>query len=272
MDPDKKQRVVFISVAAVAGIALGLFFWWSRMKGGGEAEVPFSLPPPAAAPAAPAEPEIQHPLADAAPAGSASTSSSPEQVNSELQSSLKGLFGDKAVADYLVPDDLVRHIVATVDNLAREKAPIRVRPVVPVPGRFAVSQADDAITLDAANDVRYRAFVQLVSSADAKQVAATYKQFYPRFQQSYQELGYPNAYFNDRVVEVIDHLLETPEVQGPIRLVQPRVFYEFSDPSLEKRSAGQKTLIRMGSENSAKVKQKLREIRSEIAKPAGSAG
>lgn len=268
MDPDKKQRIAFISVAAVAGVALGLYFWWSRAKSGGEPEAPFVLPPPAAAPA---EPQIQHPLTDAAPAPSASTSvaASPEQVNSELQNSFKGLFGDKAVTDYLVPDDLVRHIVVTVDNLAREKAPIRMRPVAPIAGQFTVVQSNDVTTLDAANDVRYRAFVQLVSSADAKQVAATYKQFYPRFQQAYQELGYPNAYFNDRVVEVIDHLLETPEVQGPIRLVQPRVFYEFSDPALEKRSAGQKALIRMGNENAAAVKRKLREIRAEIAKPAG---
>jgi len=36
------------------------------------------------------------------------------------------------------------------------------------------------------------------------------------FQQSYEDLGYPGQYFNDRLVEVIDDMLKTPDVQGPI--------------------------------------------------------
>jgi Protein of unknown function (DUF3014) len=42
--------------------------------------------------------------------------------------------------------------------------------------------------------------------------------------------------------------------------------YEFADPALEARSAGQKIMIRMGSENAAKVKAKLREIRREVTR------
>jgi len=55
-------------------------------------------------------------------------------------------------------------------------------------------------------------------------------------------------------------------VKGPIRLTQPGVFYEYADPSLEQLSSGQKLLIRMGSENAAALKLKLRELRREVAK------
>jgi len=41
---------------------------------------------------------------------------------------------------------------------------------------------------------------------------------YPLLQRVYVELGHPDQYFNDRVVEVIDHLLETPEVAPPIKV------------------------------------------------------
>ncbi|MGH8487811.1 MAG: DUF3014 domain-containing protein, partial [Gammaproteobacteria bacterium] len=41
--------------------------------------------------------------------------------------------------------------------------------------------------------------------------------------------------------------------------------YQFADPEVEKRSWGQKTLIRMGPANAAAVKAKLREIRASIA-------
>jgi hypothetical protein len=40
--------------------------------------------------------------------------------------------------------------------------------------------------------------------------------------------------------------------------------YQFADPELEARSAGQKILIRMGSENAARIKAKLQEVRREL--------
>jgi hypothetical protein len=42
------------------------------------------------------------------------------------------------------------------------------------------------------------------------------------------------------------------------------VLYEFADPSLEQRSAGQKMLIRMGPVNESRVKAKLRDIRRAL--------
>jgi hypothetical protein len=43
------------------------------------------------------------------------------------------------------------------------------------------------------------------------------------------------------------------------------VLYQFADPELEGLSAGQKIMLRMGAENAAKVKAKLREIRRELS-------
>ncbi len=89
--------------------------------------------------------------------------------------------------------------------------------------------------------------MKLVQSTDTKQLGALYIRYYPLFQQAYEDLGYPGQYFNDRLVQVIDHLLQTPDVRGPIQLKQGRVFYEYADPALEARSAGQKLLLRMGA-------------------------
>jgi flagellar biosynthesis/type III secretory pathway protein FliH len=94
-----------------------------------------------------------------------------------------------------------------------------------------------------------------------------YVRLYPLFQQAYEELGNLDGYFNDRVIEVIDDLLATPEIIGPIALTQPHVMFEFADAELESRSTGQKLLLRMGPENAARVKAKLREFRERIATP-----
>ena len=119
--------------------------------------------------------------------------------------------------------------------------------------------------LDPANFERYEPLVQLVRSSDTQQLVATYVRYYPLFQDAYENLGHPPEYFNDRLIEVIDHLLATPELQGPIALAQPGVLYQFADPKLESKSAGQKLLIRMGSENAAVIKDKLRELRSALS-------
>jgi hypothetical protein len=97
-----------------------------------------------------------------------------------------------------------------------------------------------------------------------QQVAAVYVHFYPLFQEAYQDLGYPNGYFNDRLVQVIDSLLATPQPAAPIQLVRPNVMYTFADPALESRPAGQKLLIRMGPDNAAIIKAKLTELRTAI--------
>ncbi len=123
----------------------------------------------------------------------------------------------------------------------------------------------DSPVLGAANFARYATWVELVDSLDADQAAALYRRLYPQFQAAYENLGNPDGYFNDRVIEVIDHLLSAPAAPATIALVRPNVLYEFADPALEEQSAGRKLLLRMGPGNAARVKAKLKEFRDRIA-------
>ena len=120
-------------------------------------------------------------------------------------------------------------------------------------------------TLDVRNFERYKPLVAVVRDLDMQQLAAVYIRFYPLFQEAYQNLGYPNGYFNDRLVQVIDLMLATPQPRGPIELVRPNVMYTFADPALEARPAGQKLLIRMGPQNAQTIKLKLTELRAAVA-------
>ena len=92
----------------------------------------------------------------------------------------------------------------------------------------------------------------------------SYGRAYPLFQRAYEELGYPGKYFNDRLMQALDDLLAAPELDGPPALVQPKVLYQFADPDLETRSAGQKILLRMGKANALRVKAKLLEVRRAL--------
>jgi len=245
--------------ATTTAAAVGAFVYFKYFAH--PAESPPAAAPPKAAPVA-AQPAIQHPVPDAGP--EAKPLPALNDSDAEVRDSIMGLFGQKAVEGLLNPENVVRHIVATVDNLPRNKVAVELRPVKPTGGATLVATQGDVTTLSAANYDRYAPFMKVVQAADPRTVAAVYFRLYPLFQQAYEDLGYPGMYFNDRLVQVIDNLLEAPDVKGPVRLVQPKVFYEYADPSLESRSSGQKLLMRMGSANEAIIKGKLRELRAEI--------
>ncbi len=182
-----------------------------------------------------------------------------------LNEALTRVVGGAAVTDFLLPESIIRHLVVTIDNLPRQKVAVQKLPTRTVPGSFAVIGDELHATLDTQNFARYEPMVAVIRKVDMKALAAVYFRFYPLFQQSYQDLGYPKGYFNDRLVKVIDLLLATPPPTGPVELVRPNVMYVYADPALESLSAGQKVLIRMGPENAAAIKAKLSELRAVIA-------
>jgi DUF3014 family protein len=138
--------------------------------------------------------------------------------------------------------------------------------VTPVSGAFRVAGADGGVAIAADNAARYTPYVRTLEAVDSAKLVALYVRLYPLFQEAYAELGYPSRYFNDRVFEVIDHLLATPEPPRTVALVQPKVLYDYADPALADLSAGQKILLRMGPENEAKVKAKLSEIKRALSR------
>lgn len=257
---------IFLVVLIVVGGAAAYYFL-------GQTQQPSHEPPPfpeprtepraEAAPPAAAGPGIRHPLPATAgePAARLPTL---ENSDGMMRDTVTGLVGRKAFEEMVYPSELIRRMVATVDNLPRETAPRRVMPLEPVPGTFTVLGGADDAAISAANSARYAPYVRVFESLDSRALVQRYVQSYPLFQRAYAELGFPNQSFNDRLMETIDNLLAAPEVTGPVKLVRPKVVYQFADPDLEARSAGQKIMMRMGSENAAKVKAKLREIRREL--------
>ena len=221
-------------------------------------------PASAKAPATTAEPAIRHPLETAQPDKTAPPLPALDESDASLWEALSELLGGKPLIELLKPEKIVRRIVATVDNLPREVAPSSVMPLLPTPGAFVVQGKGDAAVIGPGNPARYASRLRVLQAIDARRLVDLYLHFYPLFQKAYVELGYPGRYFNDRLIEVIDHLLAAPDVMTPIRLVQPKVLYQYADAELEARSAGQKIMIRIGVGNEGLVKAKLREIRREI--------
>jgi len=261
-DESFRKKVIWGSAAIVVIGLLGAVYYYKYRSSVPEVPVVKEAPkPPVEAPQAATEPAVRNPIPE-------TTDAKPlpplKESDHDVRQSLVDVFGAKAVTQFLVPENIVRHIVVTVDNLPRKKVAIELRPIKPTPGTTATASQGDITTIASANFERYAPFIKVVQNTDTKTLTSVYFRLYPLFQQSYEDLGYPGQYFNDRLVEVIDDMLKAPDVQGPIELTQPRVFYEYADPKLEGLSAGQKLLLRMGPTNEAAMKAKLREFRKAI--------
>ena len=262
-----RNKAIWWSTAAVAVVIAGIAAYYHYY---GQAGTPVKVQqtPPTPPPVTNADNGgIQHPIPATADNAALPALNQSDQV---VRDSLAGLLGAKSVEQFLVPENIIRHIVVTVDNLPRKKVAVDLRPIKSTPGETVVAGQGDTSTLSTSNYERYAPFVHLVQSTDPKTLATVYFHLYPLFQQAYEDLGYPGKFFNDRLVEVIDHLLAAPEPQGPIELVQPKVFYQFADTRLEDLSAGQKLMIRMGPANERALKAKLRDLRAELIQ-SGSA-
>lgn len=280
--------VLLIAVLAAA------YLWWQEQQRDAEPPPVAQLPaapgeaPAPASPGAPGGPRYPVPAPTDVPAVPASPLPSPEQQAAEeahmpeaappaeplpalnesttvITQILGGMFGEDVLAALFNSDEFVRRFVVTVDSLPERKLPRQYLLFKRVPGQFLVAGEGDARSISPDNAARYAPYAQLAMRLETQRLVNLYARFYPLFQEAYAELGKPNAYFNDRVVEVIDNLLATPYIAEPIPVVQPKVFYLYADPELEALSAGQKALLRMGAANAAQVKAKLRALRLALA-------
>ena len=249
---ERRQQLV-LAAAAVIVAAGGYYYWQSQST----PEAPAKVQAPAAVAG------IQHPL------GASTGAPLPPLADSDgpLGAAVATLLKSATLPELFYPDRLAHRWVATIDNLPREQVAAEVRALRPPGGPLATRGEDASLAIAPDNAARYARYMELLAAVDVGQAAALYRRFYPLLQQAYEDLGYPGQYFNDRVVAVIDHLLATPDVAEPIRLVHPSVMYKFADPKLESLSAGQKAMLRIGRDNAAAVKAKLRALRAEIARP-----
>lgn len=287
----KKHLSRILLLALLIGAA-ALFY--HRRVGEPPAPPQATTPVQATEPVEPSKaPAVRYPLAEAPPASATAPTVSvtppataPTQSavapalppldhsDATMSETLSLLIGQPALDALFNMKSFVRHVVVIVDNLSRAKLPQRDMPTKPVSGQFLVTGSDDHPRINPENYARYTPYVKLLETVNLNDLVAAYVRYYPLFQQAYVELGYPKRYFNDRLIDAIDDLLATPEVDDPEELVRPNVMYKFADPDLEGLSAGQKILLRMGPTNAERVKARLQALRkvllAQVVRPAGT--
>src|SRR5438093_5789712 len=188
--PAKNKAVPWlIGGAVIAAAALFYQFWGRDMLAPPPPPAPIAVPAPI--PAAPPAETAQH-----FPAPPPPEQATPEPLpaldasDSTVLADLAGLFNADAIARYIVPQQIIRNIVVTVDNLPREKVALRLSPMRPAGGAFRTAAAEGRQVIAADNATRYEPYVRVLQSVDAKKLVFAYGRLYPLFQKAYEDLGY----------------------------------------------------------------------------------
>jgi hypothetical protein len=172
-----------------------------------------------------------------------------------------------AVDSLLDSSDLVQRGAGIVEGLNRGSVLYKVLPVPRPEGAFTVEEQAGQTVIAPASYQRYDRYADAIATLDSDAVIDTFHRFRPLFEQAYAGLGYSGDDFDNALVGALDRILATPEVTGPIALKQESVMYTFADPELEALPELQKQLLRMGPDNSAKIKLQARALRAGLLAP-----
>ena len=179
------------------------------------------------------------------------------------------LWSGTDVAHGTKTEQLVRKATVLLDNFAQGKIVRNSLSTLSLKSPFVVDLVQpetneqdsvDVFQLNPKSYQRYSPIVTAITAVETHQIIRFYRQFRPLLQQAYKELGYPAGGIDDVVLTTLQKIQTAPIVEGEIRLIQPKVMYEFQNQNLEQRSALDKQLIRMGPANTRLLQQKAREL------------
>ena len=106
----------------------------------------------------------------------------------------------------------------------------------------------------------------MIAGMNDDQLVSTFKELSPLFDEAFEELGYGDMRFDDRMFEAFQMILAAPIIEDPIELSSISVNYQFVDTKLEALPNVQKFMVRMGPDNTRKIKSAVRTLQQKLAK------
>lgn len=272
-------------ISAIVALVLVASLWWMEQRRQAElvpeADVelpaeseqpepryplPEPEPQPIPAPEEPSEDETRE--SELEPQEKEPDSPLPDLADSDVATleTLSELLGDEFVQRWIKPEFVVSRTVSLVNSLEGDAPALKSRSVRTLETEPLTREVGDgdALLWTEANAARYRQPIAALESLPPQEAARLYRRYHPLFQQAWEQMGETEPYFNDRLIDIIDHLLATPEVELPFEAVPYEGQLQFADEALEEASWGRKLLIRMGPENARTVKEWLRQFRNAV--------
>jgi len=167
---------------------------------------------------------------------------------------------------WMAADNLVRRAAVLIENASRGELPPRRGGLLPPLDAFPVRQEGERFFMDESGYPRFDPYLDQLEAIDPERLAGCIRLLDPLLDQALNELGHsdgPQA----GITAVIDRILAVPEPieGGDVELVQPKVLFLYADPRLESLSSLQKQVLRMGPENTRRLKAYVTRLRPLLA-------
>jgi hypothetical protein len=174
------------------------------------------------------------------------------------------------VLAWLATNGLIRNFAVVVENVAGGVTPAKQLRVLRPVSAFAVVERNGQRFIDPRSYQRYDAIADAVASIDPPGASRLYATLKPRIGEAYAQLGQPASSFDDALERAIVALLQTPVVDGPVRVeTKGGTGYRYADPNLEGLTAAQRQLLRTGPGNVRKIQSALRQLAIALGVPPG---
>lgn len=281
------QAVYFAGLAAVIIVIIGAL--WLLFNDKGTTEEPLVLPLPVDMPVvAPEpvfiEPEVEAVALPAVPIEVEETAPEPAKLiepeiaapplpplpklndsDIEVAKDLLALNWRAGLAGLFNREEMLRHFVVTVDNLAQGQL-VAGQPVLKAPasGYQVEKLSEDRFRASPSNAQRYEPYIQLLESVPEQHMIALKKRYQPLLEEAFSELGYPDITFDQRLEQAIAVLLATPEMSEGAELTQPSVMYIYADADLEALPEAQKQLLRLSTAQQQRLKALLKRYQQAL--------
>ena len=157
----------------------------------------------------------------------------------------------------------MRRLAVVMDNARKGDYPRQQLSFLAPAGKFEVIEDGDRVLVNPVNYERFDGHLDTLESVEPETLADWVDTFEPLISEALGELGNEGD-VTSQVIAAIDLLLAVPELEGDVELVQPKVFYEYADPSIEGLKPLQKQALRMGPDNVRRLKAYLTRLRAEL--------
>jgi hypothetical protein len=162
----------------------------------------------------------------------------------------------------ILKKDMARQFVVFIDNLAQGEIIRKASPLKGPDRNFSVSEITNKIFINPDSFHRYDIYANFIAGLNEQELVSTYKELKPLLKEAFDELGYSNMSFDERLQQAMKVVLSAPVIEDPIELTSVTVNYHFADPNLEALTNAQKFMIRLGPENSKKIKEAVSKLQA----------
>jgi len=163
---------------------------------------------------------------------------------------------------WLFKKEQIRKTIFSINDMAQGlRPPVKRLREISFTEPFSVDEEEERKYISAQAYHRYDRLAQAINSIDEQVLVALYKKYLPLFQTVFAEFSYP-AYYQvlDSIKAATGKIIQAPVITGKIEVIRPTVRYKFADPKLEKLSALDKQMLRMGPDNTLLIQNKLRGL------------